>query len=73
MGISLGGSDGGMSQKILDRPNGNILFHQPGGESVPKCMDIDPLQFTAFADRLHPFLVGPGVGVGPPFGRKEKI
>lgn len=73
MGISLGGSDGGMSQKILNRPDGNILLHQPGSEGMPKGMDIDPFQFTAFANLLYPFLVGAGVGVSSLPGRKQKI
>lgn len=62
-----------MSHQILDDANGNILFHQSGGEGVPKCMDIDPLQFTALANCLDPFLVGSGVGVGSPFRRKDEV
>ena len=73
MGIFLCGDNGGMAHQVLDDADWNILFHQSGGEGVPEGVDIDPLQFTSFADSLYPFLVGPGVGVGPPFGRKEKI
>ena len=36
-------------------------------------MDIDPLQFTALANCLYPFLVGSGVGVGSPFRRKDEV
>lgn len=40
---------------------------------VPEGVDIHPLQFTALANGLYPFLVGPGIGIGPPPGGKEKI
>ncbi len=73
MGIFLCGDNGGMTHQVLDDADWDILFHQSGGEGVPKCMDIDPLQLTPFADRLDPFLVGPGVGVGPPLGGKDEI
>ena len=73
MRISFSGSDGGMSHQILDDADGNILFHQPGGKGVPEGVDIDPLQFTALTNGLYPFLVGPGIGIGPPPGGKEKI
>lgn len=59
-----------MSQKILNRLNGNILLHQPGGEGVLEYVDIDPLQFTALTNGLYPFLVGPGIGIGPLSGRE---
>ena len=40
---------------------------------MPEGVDIDPLQLAPFADCLDPFLVGPGVGVGPPLGGKDEI
>ena len=73
MGIFLCGDNGGMAHQVLDDADWNILFHQSGGEGVPKCMDIDPLQLTPFANCLYPFLVGPGVGVGSPFRRKDEV
>ena len=73
MRIFLSGDNGGMAHEVLDDADGNILFHQPCGEGMPECVDIDPLQLTPFTNRLDPFLVGPGVGVGPPLGGEDKV
>ena len=40
---------------------------------MPECVDIDSLQFTAFANRLNPFWVGPRVGIGSPLGGEDEI
>lgn len=73
MRVPLGSDDGGVAHKVLDDANGDILLHQSGGEGMPECVDIDPLQLAPFADRLYPFLVGSGVGVDPPLGGEDEV